>query len=35
MAIVVSVALLFIVGGVVLRVARARIFEVLRMGGWE
>jgi putative ABC transport system permease protein len=35
MAIVVSVALLLIVAGVVIRVARARIFEVLRMGGWE
>ncbi len=35
MALVVSVALLLIVAGVVIRVARARIFEVLRMGGWE
>ena len=33
--IAVSVALLLIVAGVVIRVARARIFEVLRMGGWE
>ncbi len=30
-----SVTLLLIVAGVVIRVARARIFEVLRMGGWE
>jgi len=35
MAIVVSFALILIVAGVVFRVARARIFEVLRMGGWE
>ncbi|MCL4506934.1 MAG: ABC transporter permease [Chloroflexi bacterium] len=35
MTIAVSIALLLIVAGVVIRVARARIFEVLRMGGWE
>jgi putative ABC transport system permease protein len=35
MTIIISVTLVLIVGGVVIRVARARIFEVLRLGGWE
>lgn len=35
MSIAVSIALILIVGGIVIRVARARIFEILRMGGWE
>jgi putative ABC transport system permease protein len=35
MAVAVSITLVLIVGGIVIRVARARIFEVLRMGGWE
>lgn len=35
MAVILSVTLVLIVGTVVIKVARARIFEVLRMGGWE
>lgn len=35
MAALMSATLILIVGTVVIRVARARIFEVLRMGGWE
>ncbi len=35
MAIAISIALVLIISSIVIRVARARIFEVLRMGGWE
>jgi putative ABC transport system permease protein len=35
MAVLMSITLVLIVGAVVIKVARARIFEVLRMGGWE
>jgi putative ABC transport system permease protein len=35
LTVIVSITLVLIISAVILRVARARIFEVLRMGGWE